>query len=79
MGVYLKISITRPIGIQGIDYTPQTTSDLDAWPSDSTGIVDANPTPIDNGNGTETLTYCRAQPVSATSRAFIRIAIAESS
>ena len=75
---YLEISITRPVGIQGIDYTPQTTSDLNAWPADSTGIVEANRRSSDNDDGTETLTYRRTKPVSASSSAFIRVAIAES-
>ena len=70
---YLEITVTRPIGLQGIIYTAQTTTDLGDWPTDTSGIDDANPTPIDNGDGTETLVYRRSQAVSATEEAFIRL------
>ncbi len=75
---YLELSVTRPIDIQGITYTPQTTTDLSNWPSDTTGIVNDNPSPVDNGDGTETLTYRRSQSTTATDKAFIRINISES-
>jgi len=74
---YLEISLTRPIGIQGIIYTPQTTTDLANWPTNSNGIVSATPTPVDNGDGTETLTYRRSQSVETIDEAFIRIQISE--
>ena len=35
---YLEITFTRPIGITGVTYTVQTTSDLMSWPADSTGL-----------------------------------------
>ncbi len=74
---YLELSVTRPIGLQGISYTPLTTTDVDNWPVDSTGIIDDSPIPIDKGNGTETLTYRRAQPVSEVDQAFIRVEVSE--
>jgi hypothetical protein len=76
---YLEIHLTRPTGLTGIVYTPQTTADLNAWPSDSSGIADPDPIPVDNGDGSETLTYRRAQAISETTKAFIRIEISESS
>ncbi|MGC6424975.1 MAG: hypothetical protein ACON4O_08335 [Lentimonas sp.] len=76
--LYLELSITRPIGLQGISYTPQTTDDPDSWPTDSTGIVNDSPIPVNNGDGTETLTYRRAQPITPSANAFIRLKIAES-
>lgn len=75
---YLELTITRPTDLQNITYLPQTTSDLSSWPSDSAGIQNASPTPQDNGDGTETLTYRRAQAVDDSSRAFIRIEVQES-
>lgn len=74
---YLELSATRPIGLQGIIYTPRTTTDLTNWPVGSTDILDANPTPVNNLDGTETLTYRRSQAVSAIDEAFIRIDISE--
>jgi hypothetical protein len=74
---YLELTVTRPIGLQGITYTPQTTTDLITWPSDSTGIVNPAPTPQDNGNGTETLIYRRAEAVANAELAFIRVAVTE--
>jgi autotransporter-associated beta strand protein len=74
---YLELSFTRPRGLENISYTPQTTADLNAWPTDSTGIADPSPTPIDNGNNTETVTYRRAEAISVTEMGFIRIRISE--
>lgn len=74
---YLEISLTRPTGLTGISYLPQTSSDLNNWPSDSSGIVDASPTPGDNGDGTETLIYRRSQAVTESDQAFIRIEVIE--
>ncbi|MGB0409699.1 MAG: hypothetical protein ACPGIC_06850 [Opitutales bacterium] len=75
---YLELSLTRPDDLQGIIYTPQTTTDLSAWPTDSTGIADPSPTAVDNGDGTETLSYRRAQAVSGADKAFIRVDVSES-
>ncbi|MDP4693283.1 MAG: hypothetical protein NWS00_01955, partial [Opitutales bacterium] len=74
---YLELSVTRPIGLQDITYTPKTTTDLSSWPSDSTGIVDDNPTPVDNLDGTETLTYRRSGAVASADAAFIRVDVSE--
>ena len=74
---YLELTVTRPIGLQGIIYTPQTTSNMTSWPADSTGIVDVSPTPQDNSDGTETLVYRRIKAVSNVNQAFIRVDISE--
>ena len=74
---YLELTVTRPIGLQGIIYTPQTTSKMTSWPADSTGIVDVSPTPQDNSDGTETLVYRRIKAVSNVNQAFIRVDISE--
>ncbi|MGJ8654033.1 MAG: hypothetical protein ACSHX8_12235 [Opitutaceae bacterium] len=76
---YLELSVTRPTALQDITYTPKTTTDLNSWPSDSTGIVDDSPTPVDNLDGTETLTYRRNLSVSSVDEAFIRIDVSETS
>lgn len=74
---YLELSVTRPIGLQDITYTPKTTTDLSSWPIDSSGIVDDSPTPVDNLDDTETLTYRRSAPVDSFDAAFMRIDISE--
>lgn len=74
---YLEISLTRPKNLQGISYTAQTTTDLNDWPSDSSGIVNATPSPVDNGDGTETLTYRRSQAISESNSAFMRIQLSQ--
>ena len=72
---YLELVVTRPVGLQGLSYIPQTDTTLTTWPADSTGIVNASPTPTDNGDGTETLVYRRAAAVSAHDKAFIRLRV----
>ena len=74
---YLEITLTRPKNLQGVTYMPQTTADLSNWPSDSTGIADNDPTPIDNGDGTETLAYRRSQAVAEMNQAYLRVEISE--
>lgn len=71
---YLELSFTRPKELSEITYTVQTTTELATWPTGSSG-VNPNPVIIDNGNGTETLTYRRTQAVDANARAFIRLRI----
>lgn len=75
---YLELHLRRPVGKQGIRYTPQTATDLSAWPGDASGITAASPVPQDNGDGSETLVYRRSQAVSAAEKAFIRIDVTES-
>lgn len=72
---YLELSVTRPIGLQGLSYLPQTDTTLTSWPADSTGIADPSPTPVDNGDGTETLIYRRSEALSANPRAFMRLKV----
>lgn len=71
---YLELSFTRPKGLSEITYTVQTTTELATWPADGSG-VNPNPVIVDNGNGTETLTYRRTQAVEANARAFIRLKV----
>lgn len=74
---YLELNVTRPIGLQGISYTPRTTTDLSNWPVGSIDIANPNPTPVNNLDSTETLTYRRSQAVAAADKAFIRVEISE--
>ena len=74
---YLELSLTRPVGLQHLNYLPQTTTDLASWPVDSSGIVDASPTPVDHGDGTETLTFRRAAPLGSDLYAFMRLVVSE--
>lgn len=46
--IYLELVLTRPAGLTDVIYTPQTTNSLATWPSDSSGIVNPNPTAVDN-------------------------------
>lgn len=73
--LYLELSVTRPVGLQGLSYLPQTDTTLTSWPADSTGIADPTPTPTDNGDGTETLIYRRSEALSANPRAFMRLKV----
>jgi hypothetical protein len=70
---YLEISYTRPSFDNGLNYTPQTTSDLTTWPTDSSGV--ALTATVDNGNGTQTLTYRRSLPIDQANQAFMRIEV----
>ena len=74
---YLGLNLTRPENLLGITYTPKTSDDLNTWPVDSMGIMDAAPTPVSNGDGTETLTYQRLDPISASDNAFLRVSVSE--
>lgn len=71
---YLELRFTRPQGLSEITYTVQTSTDLNTWPADNTGV---NPSPIitDNGNGTETLIYRRSQAISGNARAYMRLKV----
>ena len=75
---YLELTLDRPIGLQGINYMPKTTTNLTTWPNDSNGIANPNPQPSDNGNGTEKLVYRRSQSVSDIDQAFICVEVTES-
>ena len=72
---YLELTLERPIGLQGINYMPKTTTALTSWPNNSNGIANPSPQPSDNGNGTEKLVYRRSQPVSNMDLAFIRVEV----
>ena len=72
---FLELVVTRPVGLQGVDYLPETTTDLTLWPGSPSGFVSASPTPVDNGDGTETLVYRVAQPVSSSIDCYIRLVI----
>lgn len=72
---YLELRLTRPQGLLNLQYLPQTTDDLRSWPSDSSGIADPAPPPIDNQDGTETLVFRRSPPISDSGQAFIRVQI----
>lgn len=74
---YLELNVTRPIGLQGISYTPRTTTDLSNWPVGSIDIANPNPTPVNNLDGTETLTYRRNQAVAEINQAYLRVEISE--
>ena len=67
---YLELSYIRPVD-HNLVYTPKTTSDIDTWPANSTGVNAESV--VNNGDGTETVTHRRTLPVSSSSEAFIRV------
>lgn len=71
---YLELSFTRPSHQNDLSYIVQTTMVLDSWPTDSVG-VETTPVRVVNGDGTETLTYRRTQPISAEGKAFMRLQV----
>ena len=70
-GDYLTLTFTRPMGRDDIAYGVEASSDLTvAW-------VAAIPvgTPVNNGNGTETLTYRHAIPQAGQAQQYMRLRI----
>jgi hypothetical protein len=72
---YLEISYTRPTFSNGLTYTVKTTTDLNTWPVDSTGIN--SPVVVNNGDGTQTETYRRTLKVADADKAFMRVEVSE--
>lgn len=68
---YLVISFQRNLYSQNIvTLTPEISTDLNAWDGTPDVVFISE---IDNGNGTSTVTYRSAEPVSDQDRAFIRL------
>jgi hypothetical protein len=66
---YLTFTYTRPIGREDVAYTVQGTDDLSGTWSGATSVGAA----VNNGNGTETLTYRYPTPLSGSPRQFMRL------
>jgi hypothetical protein len=83
---YIEITFRRRKGTQtsgdlpsgytvdGITYTLQVSADLKSWQTGPTQIEASN-TPIDNGDGTETVKARLKQPVSTSTLQFVRLQV----
>ncbi len=71
---FLEMTVTRPIGLTGVVYVPQTNTGLSLWPTDDAG-VDDSPDISDNLDGTEDVTYRRTQAISGSVHAFMRLRV----
>ncbi len=67
---YLTIDIRRRLGADDVITTPQFSADLLTWLGGADNLVPLSV--INNNDGTETLTYRSANPVSAEARLFVR-------
>jgi hypothetical protein len=67
---YLVLIVQRPIGLVGIVYSAELSSDLATWmPAVQNGL------PSDNSDGTETVTFRDPFPISESSQRFIRLKV----
>ena len=70
---YLVISYQRNLSSQNIlTLIPEISTDLEAWDSTPDVVFVSE---IKNGDGTSTVTYRSAQPVSDQEKAFLRIKV----
>ncbi|MGC6505323.1 MAG: hypothetical protein ACON39_01950 [Coraliomargaritaceae bacterium] len=71
---YLQISFTRPVHDNAIDYTVETTTDLNGpWSHSSNDVALISIS--SETNGMERYTYRRVAPISAHEKAFLRVAV----
>jgi hypothetical protein len=69
---YLTILVQRPIGRIGVTYTAEVSSDLAAWlPGLQNGV------PVNNGDGTEIVTFRDPQAMTESSQRFIRLKVSK--
>jgi hypothetical protein len=71
---YLSISFRRRICRLHLTYTVESSLDLLTWESGPTHTMELVP-PVDNGDGTETVTVRSHTPYSAVEREFLRLGI----
>ncbi len=71
---YLSITFNRVLFATDVSYTVQVSGDLITWNSGPVYTAPAG-TPIDNGDGTETVTVQDIVPVTAAGARFIRVQI----
>ena len=71
---YLSISFRRRICRLHVTYTVESSLDLLTWESGPTQTLELVP-PVDNGDGTETVTVRSLTPYSAVEREFLRLGI----
>jgi hypothetical protein len=71
---YLAISYTRVLFDTDISYTVQVSNDLATWNSGPSFTAQLGP-PLDNGDGTQTITVQDLVPVDSATKRFIRLQI----
>ena len=71
---YLAISYTRVLFVTDISYTVQVSDDLATWNSGPSFTAQLGP-PIDNGDGTQTVTVQDLVPIDSAAKRFIRVQI----
>jgi hypothetical protein len=72
---YLKFDYRRNLSADGVNYTVQSSADLTTWSSDSSAVVYVGT--HNNGDGTATVTYRAAAPMSAGQpKMFLRLSVA---
>ncbi|HEX8296019.1 MAG TPA: CotH kinase family protein, partial [Chthoniobacteraceae bacterium] len=67
---YLTVTFTRQIGAEDVDYAVQFSPDLADW--SLSGVLHES---VLNGNGTATETWRSPNPITSTTRLFVRVAI----
>ena len=70
IGDYLLIRVQRDLAVDDVVISAELSTDLARWESGPDAVLLVDETA--NGDGTSTLTYRSAQPVSAGSQAYIR-------
>ena len=71
-GPYLTLQYRRNLGASGVQYHVDTTAQLGAWTLDGSVPVGA---PVNNGDGTETVTRRDTEASNASERRFIRFRV----
>ena len=71
-GPYLTLQYRRNLGATGLQYHVDTTGQLGAWTSDGSIQVGA---PLNNGDGTETVTRRDTEPSSSAAQRYIRLRV----
>ncbi|MCP5532466.1 MAG: lamin tail domain-containing protein [Akkermansiaceae bacterium] len=73
-GKHLTISFRRRIDAEQVSYIVETSTVLDGWQSGG-GVVEETGVPMDNGDGTETVTYRVVPTVDEDDARFIRLRV----
>jgi hypothetical protein len=72
---YLKFEYRRNLSVDGVNYTVESSTDLTNWSSDPSAVVYVGT--HNNGDGTATVTYRAAAPISAEQpKMFLRLSVA---
>jgi hypothetical protein len=70
----MTLSYTRNIAADDVIFTAQISEDLVNWTGDTEGVFTLV-SRVENGDGTETITYRLNEPVTATAELFGRLSV----